>query len=487
MMPHRIGSLPLQLRRTRIVATLGPACDDPGTLRELILAGMDVARLNMSHGTIESHLERIQQVRTLEQETGRRVGILVDLCGPKIRIGKFENEPVTLSMGQSFILTTRDVPGSVDCVSCTYANLHRDVKPGHVIFLSDGLIQLEVRWIDDQDVHCIVRVPGTLSSGKGLNLPGTRLSTPSLTPKDLKDLEGILQADIDFLALSFVRGPEDITSLRDIIRGLGKEVPIIAKIEKPESLEHLDEILAVTNVIMVARGDLGVETSVEAMPVLQKTILAKARKFGVPSIIATQMLESMTTNPRPTRAEATDVANAVLDGTDAVMLSGETASGKYPVAAVETMARIIQITEAGISSPRPDICLDDAPDGIEGVTAKATAEVAGVLGAKAVCVYTRTGSTAKVIAKYRPPVPIVALTPDVRVARRLKLLWGTYSLLHLHSEDLESIVQTLREQVVPMGLLKEDDLVCMVSGWPREAHGYINSLSIIHLSDYPGR
>jgi pyruvate kinase len=486
-MPHMPGTLPQHLRRTRIVATLGPACEDRSILKELILAGMDVARLNLSHGTIPEHIQRIEMVRSLEQETGRRVGILADLCGPKIRIGKFESEPVTLVMGQSFTLTTREMTGSVEGVSCTYANLPKDVKPGHIVFLSDGLIQLEVQRVEGQDVHCTVRVPGTLSSGKGLNLPGTQLSTPSLTAKDLKDLEGILQADIDFVALSFVRGPEDITGLRDIIRNLGKEVPIIAKIEKPESVERLDEILAVTNVIMVARGDLGVETSVEAMPVLQKHILAKARMYGVPAITATQMLESMTTNPRPTRAEATDVANAVLDGTDAVMLSGETASGKYPVSAVETMARIIQMTETGIGSASPDVHLEDGPGGIEGVTAKATAQVAGELGAKAVCVYTRTGATAKVIAKYRPPVPIVALTPDERVARRLKLIWGTYPLHHPHSEDMESMVQALREQVVPMGLLKEDDLVCLVSGWPREAHGFINTLSIIHLSDYPGR
>ncbi len=486
MMPHLIGTLPGHLRRTRIVATLGPACADPGILKELILAGMDVARLNLSHGTIPEHVQRIQQVRNLEGETGRRVAILADLCGPKIRIGKFEKEPVNLTMGQSFILTTRNVSGSAECVSCTYANLPKDVKPGHIIFLSDGLIQLEVQRIEDQDVHCVVRVPGTLSSGKGLNLPGTQISSPSLTAKDRKDLEGILQTDIDFVALSFVRGPEDITGLKDIIHGLGKEVPVVAKIEKPESVERLEDILAVTNVIMVARGDLGVETSVEAMPVLQKTILAKARKFGVPAITATQMLESMTTNPRPTRAEATDVANAVLDGTDAVMLSGETAAGNYPVAAVETMARIIQMTETGIDSPRPDVFFDDGPGDIEGVTAKATAEVAGELGVKAVCVYTRTGATARVIAKYRPPVPIIALTPEERVARRLKLLWGTYSLHHPYPESLENMVQALREQVVPMGLLKEDDLVCLVSGWPQKAHGFINSLSIIHLSDYPG-
>ncbi len=486
MSPHMPATLPQHLRRTRIVATLGPACADPAVLKELVLAGMDVARLNLSHGTIESHAQMVQRVRDIEQETGRRVGILADLCGPKIRIGKFAEEPVILAPGQTFTLTTRDLLGSGQCVSCTYTNLPQDVKPGHIIFLADGLIQLEVTRVEDQDVHCIVRVPGVLSAGKGLNLPGTQLSTPSLTPKDRKDLEGILRSDIDMVALSFVRGPEDITGLKEAIRSHGKDVPVIAKIEKPEAVERLDEILAVTDVIMVARGDLGVETSVEAMPVLQKTILAKARKFGVPAITATQMLESMTTNPRPTRAEATDVANAVLDGTDAVMLSGETASGKYPVAAVETMARIIQMTETGIGNPCPDITLAEASIGIEGGTARATAEVARDLGAKAVCVYTRTGSTARVLAKYRPSVPIIALTPNETVARRLKIVWGTYALHHPYEEDQDRMVQTLREEVVSMGLLKEDDLVCLVSGWPRKAHGFINTLSIIHLRDYSG-
>lgn len=486
-MPPTPITLPKHLRRTRIVATLGPACADPVVLKELILAGMDVARLNMSHGTIESHSRMVQLVRSLEVETGRRVGILADLCGPKIRIGKFAQEPVVLSVGQSFTLTTRDVVGTAECVSCTYTNLPMDVKPGHTIFLADGLIQLEVVKTENQDVHCVVRVPGILSAGKGLNLPGTRLSTPSLTDKDRRDLEGILQTDIDMVALSFVRGPEDITGLKEAINDLGKDVPVIAKIEKPESVERLDEILAVTDVIMVARGDLGVETSVEAMPVLQKTILAKARKYGVPAITATQMLESMTTNPRPTRAEATDVANAVLDGTDAVMLSGETASGKYPVVAVETMARIIQMTEEGIGNPCPDISLADGPTSVEGVTAKATADVARELGVKAVCVYTRTGSTARVLAKYRPSVPIIALTPNEKVARRLKIVWGTYALHHPHEEDLSRMVRTLREEVVSMGLLNEDDLVCLVSGWPRKAHGFINSLSIIHLLDHRDR
>lgn len=470
---------PLHLwRRTRIVATLGPAVDSDEALRELVKAGVDVVRLNLSHGTIEGHLKRVAQVRALEVELGRSIGIMADLCGPKIRIGSFTEEPVQLTPDQMFTITTRQVPGDSTIVSCIYPNLHHDVAVGQTIYLSDGLIQLQVESIEGQDIHCHVLTSGVLTSGKGLNLPTTQLSTPSITEKDRRDLEGIAGAGVDFVALSFVRSPDDILALKEILNAQGSNALVVAKIEKPEAVSRLSEILEVTDVVMVARGDLGVETSVEAMPVIQKQMLQQSRAFGIPAITATQMLESMISNPRPTRAEASDVANAVLDGSDAVMLSGETASGKYPHLAVQTMARIIEVTETQLSQR-----LDDAPiRDIEGMIGWSTSNITKRLGIRAICVYTRTGTTARIVSKFRPLVPILAFTPSREVMRQLMVTWGVYPVHFPHPEDGFEDLHTLRSYLVEPGFLRDEDLVCIVSGRPRGTQVRINALRILRLN-----
>jgi pyruvate kinase len=460
----------------------------------MVQAGMDVARLNLSHGNLDSHRQRIEMIREIEQETGHCLGILADLCGPKIRIGRFTTEPVQLNLGQTFTITTRPILGDHTQVSCTYAPLARDVKPGQRIFLADGLIHLEVSSIEGADVHCRVLSGGSLTGGKGLNLPGAHLSTPSLTAKDLQDLEGILPCSIDFIALSFVRTAQDIVDLRKRMKDLGKVVPIVAKIEKPEAIENLDEILKVTDIVMVARGDLGVETSVEAMPMLQKRILFEARKKGVPSIVATQMLESMTVNPQPTRAEATDVANAILDGTDAVMLSGETASGPYPVAAVQTMARIIAVTE---SQREPGSFMNPCErESVEAEISHAVAELCTHLKVKAIALTTRSGTTAKAMTKYRPQVPILVLVPNEEIARRIKILWGSFPILAPYfkgtlSESSPVITDEERQRICSLfhhligsGLITRSDLLCLVSNVPRALGKTFNSLHLVRSGDF---
>ncbi|MCA9446682.1 MAG: pyruvate kinase [Candidatus Omnitrophica bacterium] len=479
-----------QWRRTRIVATVGPSCDDREILRQMILAGMDVARLNLSHGAIEDHYQRVDMIRSLEQETGRVVSIMADLCGPKIRIGQFKEEPVTLHEGQQFTITTEEgVLGDENHVGCVYDTLHEDVRPGSRIYLADGLIRMDVEKVEGREVVCRVQNSGVLTGGKGLNLPGTALSTPSLTEKDRKDLDGILNADIDYLALSFVRSPEAVLELKQIIASRNRRIKVVAKIEKPEALTSIEEILDVSDAVMVARGDLGVETSVEAMPVLQKQLIRQANIKGVPVITATQMLESMITHQRPTRAEASDVANAILDGTDALMLSGETASGSYPVESVRTMARIAEVTEPQVSRWKERTINEPEIKDQAGAIALAVSKVSERLNSRAICAFTRSGYSAGMISRHRPPVPIIALTPDEKVIHWINLCWGIFPSKCPLKEDLGQVIEGAQEIIAEKKLLPQGSVVCLVAGLPGAVHGVTNTLHLMRVrgeAPHPG-
>ncbi|MBT3605605.1 MAG: pyruvate kinase, partial [Candidatus Latescibacteria bacterium] len=382
------------MKKAKIVSTLGPASSSEIMLEQLIAAGVDVFRFNFSHGTQDEHSELVGRVRMVAQRMQRPVAILQDLQGPKIRVGKLAEEPIPLEVGEKITITTRDVPGDKTCVPTTYESLPRDVKPADRVLLDDGNIELIVREVFGTDVVCEVVVGGDLKSNKGINLPGVRVSAPSLTSKDRSDLEVGIALDVDYVALSFVREPDDVREVQHIIEQAGKDIPVIAKLERSEAIDRLDEILEVAGGVMVARGDLGVEVSPEDVPVIQKRIILAANQAGVLVITATQMLESMTDNPRPTRAEASDVANAIFDGTDAVMLSGETAVGKYPVRTVEMMSRIIETAEASMTSDPPILSVQGPagslsfPDAI----GQAAAAVSAGVSTKAIVAFTQSGA-----------------------------------------------------------------------------------------------
>ncbi len=412
------------MRRAKIVCTLGPASSEESVLRRMIEAGMDVARLNFSHGTHEQHRVMCDMIRHLAGAVGRPVAVLQDLQGPKIRVGTFEEGSVKLSKGQRFTITVDDVMGDENRVGTTYEKLHEDVRAGDIMLLDDGLLRLKVDAVEGHEVITTVEVPGVLKNNKGINLPSAAVSAPSLTPKDIEDFKFGLTLDVDYVALSFVRSSLDIHQLRALFPPKC-ELKIISKIEKPQAVEALDEIIAVSDGIMIARGDLGVELPPQEVPVIQKTAIAEANALGRISITATQMLDSMQENPRPTRAEASDVANAVLDGTDAVMLSGESASGRYPVESVQMMASIISEVEGSpvykkISPPAFIRELKTFPNAV----AKAAAVAAEELDVKAIVVLTYSGATARLMMTYRPSKPIIAVTPNQQLQRQMALYWG---------------------------------------------------------------
>jgi pyruvate kinase len=457
------------LRRTKIVATLGPASSDPQVLENVIRSGMDVARLNFSHGRHEEHQQRLQLVRRTAEQLGRSVACLQDLSGPKIRTGPLmEPAGVTLVAGSAFLLTTDDVAGTADRVSTTYDPLPRDVRPGDRILLDDGLIELQVEDVNEKEVRTRVIHGGLLKPSKGINLPGVNLSTPALTRKDRDDLEFGLQLDVDYVALSFVRRKEDVSELREILASRGRpDLPIIAKIEKPEAVEQLPAILEVADGVMVARGDLGVEVPTEQVPTLQKEIIRQANQMGRVVITATQMLESMVEHPRPTRAEASDVANAILDGTDAVMLSAETASGAYPVAAVATMERIAAYTEKQLQRiPRRRRSDMSPPDrsSIARSVAMASCSAADVLGARYVLAFTESGTTARLVSHFRPSVPIIAFTPSARVRRQLALAWGVEPRPFTRHETTDEMLAEGTTALLKEGKAQEGDIVVVVCG-----------------------
>ncbi|MBD2132708.1 MAG: pyruvate kinase [Sphaerospermopsis kisseleviana] len=453
------------LRRTKIVATVGPATSSPEMLKAIIEAGATTLRLNFSHGTHADHQRSIRLIRQTAFELNRPVAILQDLQGPKIRLGQFENGFIMLSKGDRFTLTNRPVVGTQEISCVTYDYLAEEVPVGSKILLDDGRVEMVVEEInrDKGDLHCRVTVAGKLSNNKGVNFPGVYLSIKAMTDKDREDLMFGLDQGVDWVALSFVRNPQDIIEIKELISSTGKNVPVVAKIEKHEAIEQMEAVLSLCDGVMVARGDLGVELPAEDVPVLQKRLIATANRLGIPIITATQMLDSMVSNPRPTRAEVSDVANAILDGTDAVMLSNETAVGSYPVEAVATMARIAERIEQE-EAEHPSRLTRDDKRSIPNAISQAVGQIAENLGAAAIMTLTQTGATARNVSKYRPKTPILAITPHVNVARQLQMVWGVKPLLVL---DLPSTGQTFQAAInvaQEKNLLSEGDLVVMTAG-----------------------
>ncbi|NEP71911.1 MULTISPECIES: pyruvate kinase [Okeania] len=453
------------LRRTKIVATIGPSTTKPDVLRELIKAGATTLRLNFSHGTHEDHQRSIRLIRQTSFELNQPVAILQDLQGPKIRLGKFENGSISLKRGDPFILTSNLMPGTQEMSSVTYELLADEVPEGAKILLDDGKVEMLVEKVDkvQKQLHCRVVVGGPLSNNKGVNFPGVYLSIKALTDKDRKDLMFGLDQGVDWVALSFVRNPQDVLEIKQLIANAGKKVPVVAKIEKHEAIEQMEEILALCNGVMVARGDLGVELPAEEVPLLQKRLISTSNRMGIPVITATQMLDSMANNPRATRAEISDVANAIIDGTDAVMLSNETAVGNYPVEAVATMATIAKRIEQEIITCNVS-SMNDTGHSIPNAISQAVGQIAEQIDAAAIMTLTKTGATARNVSKFRPKTPILAVTPHVDVARQLQLVWGIKPLLVL---DLASAGQTFQSAISvaqEKELLFDGDLVVMTAG-----------------------
>ena len=468
-------------RRAKIVATLGPASSSPERLAELVAAGIDVARLNMSHGTHESHLAAYQCVRAASDAAGHSVGVLIDLQGPKIRLGTFAAGPVRLLAGQEFTITTRDVPGDGREAGTTYAGLADDVRPGDRVLVDDGRVVLEVLATADGRVRTRVIVGGVVSDHKGLNLPGVKVSVPALTAKDQADLRWALGLQADMIALSFVQGPEDAVPARRIMDEAGVRLPLIAKIEKPQAIEALSEVIDAFDGIMVARGDLGVELPLEQVPMAQKRIVEQTRAQAKPVIVATQMLESMISAPRPTRAEASDVANAVLDGADALMLSAETSVGEYPVQSVATMGRIISEAEREGLPAAPALAGEPASTG--GAIARAAAEVGAAVGAKALVAFTMTGETARRLARHRSPIPLLAFTPQPSTRSQLALSWGVETFIVPPTRHTDAMVRQVEEALLEIGRCEKGDRVVIVAGSPPGTPGRTNALRVHRIGD----
>ncbi len=467
------------MRKTKIVCTIGPATEDVQILKELLLNGMNVARLNFSHGTHEEHVRRIKNIRQAAQETGIPVAIMLDTKGPEIRIGKLEHGQIQLERGDKIVLTIREAVGNKEKIFVNYPGLPRDVSVGDNLLLDDGLIALKALEIRDEEIVCVVENGGILSERKKINLPGVQLNLPGLTEEDYKDLAFGVGAGIDFVAASFIRTAADVIAIRKILEELGSKADIIAKIENRQGVDNLAEIIQVADGIMVARGDLGVEIPAEEVPLVQKRLIAACNKAGKPVITATQMLDSMIRNPRPTRAEASDVANAILDGSDAIMLSGETASGKFPIEAVKTMARIAKRTEdslawAELLKKKADLAVQNTTEAIS----YATCTTAISLGAAAIITATKSGSTARMVAKYRPQAPIVATTPSDTVVRKLLLVWGTYPLIVNDTNSSEELFEFSIDTAQQAGYIREGDLVVITAGVPIGIPGSTNLLRV---------
>ncbi|MBD1925219.1 pyruvate kinase [Trichocoleus sp. FACHB-90] len=473
------------LRRTKIVATIGPATSRPEVLRDLIEAGATTLRLNFSHGTHEDHQRSIRLIRQTAFELNQPVGILQDLQGPKIRLGRFENGSIVLRKGDHFILTSKPIAGSQEISSVTYEPLADEVPCGATILLDDGKVEMVVEKIDrtSRELHCRVVVGGTLSNNKGVNFPGVYLSIKALTDKDRKDLMFGLDQGVDWVALSFVRNPQDVLEIKELISNAGKQVPVIVKIEKHEAIEQMEAILSLSDGVMVARGDLGVELPAEDVPILQKRLIATSNQLGIPVITATQMLDSMVNNPRPTRAEVSDVANAILDGTDAVMLSNETAVGKYPIEAVQTMATIAVRIEQEKIAPN----VKGTTRSITNAISQAVGQIAEQLGAAAIMSLTKSGATARNVSKFRPEKPILAITPHVDVARQLQLVWGVKPLLVL---ELPSAGQTFHAAInvaLEKQMLIEGDLVVMTAGTLQGVSGSTDLIKVEVVTSVLGK
>ncbi len=472
------------MRRAKIVCTLGPAVDTPEKVRQLIEAGMNMARLNLSHGSYEEHQARLDMVRTAAREQSQAVAILVDLQGPKIRLGRFAAGPHELMRGDIFTITTDEVEGTKERVGTTYKGLPGDCKAGDRILIDDGKVTVEVVEVKNNDVITKVIEPGVVSNNKGINLPGIAVSVPALSEKDIEDLRWGLSAGADFIALSFVRNAEDITGVHMVMDEMGIRVPIIAKIEKPQAVENLESIIDAFDGIMVARGDLGVELPIEDVPLVQKRCVEMARESAKPVIVATQMLDSMISNSRPTRAEATDCANAVLDGADALMLSGETSIGEFPIETVQTMARIIEKTEeGGLDRIRP---LSHTPRTKGGAITKAATQVGEIVGAKFLVAFTKSGDSARRMARLRSHIPILALTPDVGTYNRMALTWGVEPMLAPMVNHTDEMVKQVDAILLQSHRAIEGEVVMIVAGSPPGIPGSTNAMRVHRIGDAVG-
>ncbi|HHV50118.1 MAG TPA: pyruvate kinase [Clostridiales bacterium] len=477
------------MRKTKIICTLGPSTDNPDVLREMMKSGMDVARINMSHQSHESHLARINMVKEIRQELGLPVAILIDTKGPEIRLGAIKEKPL-LKAGDKFILTTKDIEGvykpgddfGVMQASVSYKGICHDVRPGGTILVDDGLIELRVEKTTETEVHCTVINGGFVTSNKGINIPGAKLSMPFMSQRDRDDIRFACEVEADFIAASFTRRAEDVLEIRhELERNDNHSIRIIAKIENKEGVDNIDEIIKVSDGIMIARGDLGVEIEFEKLPAIQKSLIHKGYNAGLQVITATQMLDSMMKNPRPTRAETTDVANAIYDGTSAIMLSGETAAGAYPVESVRTMARIAISTEQDINYKKRFAAREmiDQPN-VTNAISHATVTTAHDLGAAAIIAVTKSGATARMISKYRPACPIICCTPSEVTMRQMNLSWGVIPVKTEEKETIDDLFEHAVEKATDAGLLRSGDLVVITAGVPLGISGTTNLLKV-HL------
>lgn len=469
------------MRRAKIVCTLGPATSSYEQVLELTRSGMDVARLNMSHGTYEDHQKAYEHVRRASDETGRAVGIFADLQGPKIRLGAFSEGPVMLEKGARFVITTDEVDGNHARCGTTYKGLADDVSPNQLILIDDGKVALKVVKVVGNDVVTEVVVPGPVSNHKGLNLPEIGVNVPALSEKDTRDLEWALRTGVDMIALSFVRSADDVEDVHRVMQDVGVKVPVIAKIEKPQAVDNLSEIIAAFDAVMVARGDLGVELPFEQVPLVQKRAVELARRNAKSVIVATQVLESMITAPRPTRAEASDAANAVLDGADAIMLSGETSVGAWPFEAVRTMARIIENTEErGLEQIKP---LGTQPRTVGGAITAAAVEVGTRLEVRKLVAFTQSGDSARRMSRLRSRIPVLAFTPDPRVRSQLALSWGVETFLGPKVNHTDEMARQVDIVMLDIGRLERGDAVVIVAGSPPGIAGTTNGLRVHHIGD----
>ncbi|MGN7189677.1 MULTISPECIES: pyruvate kinase [unclassified Curtobacterium] len=469
------------MRRAKIVSTLGPATSEYETVKEIIEAGVDVARLNLSHGDYSVHEANYANVRRAAEELGKPVAILVDLQGPKIRLAKFADGPHELAVGDVFTITTEDVPGSKEICGTTFKGLPQDVKPGDPLLIDDGRVRLRVLDTDGVRVRTEVVVPGTVSNNKGINLPGVAVNVPALSEKDEADLRWAIRQGADLIALSFVRNAADVDRAHEIMDEEGKRLPVIAKVEKPQAVDALEEIIDAFDSIMVARGDLGVELPLEAVPIVQKRAVELSRRMAKPVIVATQMLESMISSPIPTRAETSDVANAVLDGADAVMLSGETSVGEYPVQTVRTMARIVESTEDhGLERIAP---LGTKPRTLGGAITLAAVEIAEFTEASYLCVFTESGDSARRMSRLRHGLPIIAFTPNEATRRRMALTWGVRSFLVDRKTHTDELFSQVDDVLLANGLAAPGDRVIVTAGSPPGLEGSTNDLRVHRVGD----
>ena len=464
------------MRRAKIVATLGPASSSYDQLRAIIEAGVDVARMNLSHGSYDVHEQIYRDVRKAANDLDKPVGVFVDLQGPKIRLTKFKDGPVKLEKGATFKITTDEIEGDANICGTTFKGLPGDVKVGDLLLIDDGKVRLRAVAVSDTTVTTEVEIPGLVSNNKGINLPGVAVNVPALSEKDEADLRWGLKLGVDMVALSFVRNASDIDRVHEIMREEGRKVPVIAKIEKPQAVENLEEIIDAFDAIMVARGDLGVELPLEQVPLVQKRAVELARRWAKPVIVATQMLESMISSSIPTRAETSDVANAVLDGADALMLSGETSVGSFPVETVSTMAKIIQSTEENGLSRIPD--LGTRPHTQGGAVSFAAMEIAELLGSKFVCVFTEGGDSLRRISRLRSAVPVLSFTPNVQTARELSLVWGSKTYIVPKVTHTDAMFEQVDISVLEQGMCKVGDEVVVVAGTPPGVSGSTNTLRV---------